>query len=369
VSQPPPWLGRLSIGAPDVGVHLIAQDKTAQLYSPPSPLSGSHDDPDSILARLPIGTHDYIRVLGAIIKKKNHEHAKKHKGVSHKTIYERERFLVRFFRELRRETKYNNLDPRQLANRHIQVMVERRVARGLHTATIHNYLSFLRTYASWISKAGMVREPEFYVGNESPHAHRTQVAAEDKSWSAKNVDVEAKIREITAFDTHVGRQLELCIRFALRPKEARHFRPHGAIIPSEQAIPRDAAPFPECREFVRVRHGTRVAGRAMCLCRLPSSASCSRAWPPRWRRACLSASPGIRTCKASRASTTSSASSASRRRISASSLTACATRTSTTAMRASAAQRRRSAAARVVLRETTLRGNAPPFALVTRASA
>jgi hypothetical protein len=87
--------------------------------------SGSHDDPDTILARLPIGTHDYIRVLGAIIKKKNHEHAKKHKGVSHKTIYERERFLVRFFRELRRETKYNNLDPRQLANRHIEVMVER----------------------------------------------------------------------------------------------------------------------------------------------------------------------------------------------------------------------------------------------------
>jgi integrase len=219
--------------------------------------SGSHDDPDSILARLPIGTHDYIRVLGAIIKKKNHEHAKKHKGVSHKTIYERERFLVRFFRELRRETKYNNLDPRQLANRHIEVMVERWVARGLHTATIHNYLSFLRTYASWISKAGMVREPEFYVGSESPHAHRTQVAAEDKSWSAKNVDVEKKIREITAFDVHVGRQLELCIRFALRPKEARHFRPHGTIIPREQTMPRDAAPFPECQEFVRIRHGTK----------------------------------------------------------------------------------------------------------------
>jgi integrase len=219
--------------------------------------SGSHDDPDSILARLPIGTHDYIRVLGAIIKKKNHEHATKHKGVSHKTMYERERFLVRFFRELRRQTKYNNLDPRQLANRHIEVIVERWVARGLHTTTIHNYLSFLRTYASWIAKPGMVRAPEFYVGSESPHAHRTQVAIEDKSWSRKNVDVEGKIREIAAFDVHVGRQLELCIRFALRPKEARHFRPHGVIIPREQAIPRDAEPFPECREFVRVRHGTK----------------------------------------------------------------------------------------------------------------
>jgi hypothetical protein len=71
------------------------------------------------------------------------------------------------------------------------------------------------------------------------------------------VDIAAKIQEISAFDPWVGMQLELCAEFALRTKEARHFRPHGAIISREAADPRDAAAFPECSTFVRVSHGTK----------------------------------------------------------------------------------------------------------------
>ena len=48
-----------------------------------------------------------------------------------------------------------------VANRHIEAMVARWLERGLATAPIHNYLSFLRTFAGWIGKVGMVREPEF----------------------------------------------------------------------------------------------------------------------------------------------------------------------------------------------------------------
>ena len=218
---------------------------------------GASEDPDVILSRLPIGTRDFIRVVGAILKKHNHEHALKHKGVSYKTMLDRQRFLVAFFRELRRETKFMNLDPRQLGNRHIEEMVARWVERGLATATLHNYLSFLRTYAGWIGKPGMVREPQYYVGPESPHAHRIQVATSDKSWTAMKVDISAKIAEIGAFDPWVGMQLELCAEFGMRPKEARHFRPHGSIIKRDEANPRDTAPFPECAEFVRVKHGTK----------------------------------------------------------------------------------------------------------------
>lgn len=214
-------------------------------------------DPDAVLAALPIGTSDYIRVLGAILQKHNRDHSRKHKGVSFKTMHDRQQFLVSFFRELRRETPYNNLDPRQLAGRHIEAMVGRWLQRGLATATIHNYLSFLRTFAGWIGKPGMVREPEYYVGSESPHAHRSQSADADRSWSARSIDVEAKIAEIAAFDPWVGLQVELCYRFGMRGKEARHFRPHGALLDRADAKPRDTEPFPEVEQFVRISHGAK----------------------------------------------------------------------------------------------------------------
>jgi len=188
-------------------------------------VQGCESDPDTVLARLPIGTSDWIRVLGAILKKHNYKHSKKAKGVGFKTALDRQRLYAGFFRELRRHTPYSNLDPRQLANRHIEAMVERSTARNLATATIHNYLSFLRTYCGWIGKPGMVRKPEFYVGAESLHAHRTQVATSDASWTAKNVDIEGKIAEIAAFDAWVGLRLELCVAFGMRPKESGHFRP------------------------------------------------------------------------------------------------------------------------------------------------
>ena len=220
-------------------------------------VDGAPADPDIILASLPIGTPDYLRVLGAILKKHNHRHSTKHKGVSFKTMLDRQRLLASFFAELRQQTPYRHLDPRQLANRHVQAMVERWVARKLATATIHNYLSFLRSFGAWIGKPGMVREPEYYVGADSPHAHRSQVATFDHSWQAREIDIEAKIAEVSAIDPWVGLQLELCARFGLRPKEVRHFRPHGAVISRAQAMARDADAFPEHDTFVRISHGTK----------------------------------------------------------------------------------------------------------------
>jgi len=219
--------------------------------------AGTESDPDVILASLPIGTPDYLRVIGAYLMKHNSQHSRKHKGVSFKTMHDRQRMVASFFRELRHETPYRNLDPRQLANRHIEVMVERWLARRLSTATIHNYLSFLRTFAGWIGKAGMVREPEFYVGADSPHAHRSEVATEDRSWSAMKVDAAAKIAEIARFDHWVGLQLELEAGFGLRGKEARHLKPHDAIVTCDAANPRDAAAFPECRTFLHIGAGSK----------------------------------------------------------------------------------------------------------------
>src|SRR5438093_5613514 len=144
--------------------------------------AGGHNDPQALLDRLPIGHHDYKRVVGALLRLHNHAHAKKHKGVSFQTMLVRQRFLVSFFADLRANTLYRNLDPRALATRHIEAMVALWLERGLLTATVHNYLSILRTFGAWIGKAGLVRCPAYYVGEASPLAHRTQNATFDHGW-------------------------------------------------------------------------------------------------------------------------------------------------------------------------------------------
>lgn len=207
--------------------------------------------PQEWLRLLPLGTKDWRRVLIELLKLHNARHSSKDKGVSYETTHERGQFLFAYFEELRSETKYR-IEPRQLAGRHVTLMARRWIERGLATATIHNYLSYLRTFSTWIGRAGMVRSPEFYVGAGSRHAHRRQAATVDKSWSAHRIDVAAKIAEIAAFDAWTGLQLELCLAFGMRPKEARHFRPHDPLVPRRQARPHDAQAFPDCAEFVRV---------------------------------------------------------------------------------------------------------------------
>ncbi len=217
---------------------------------------GGRDDPDTVLEKLPRGTSDYVRVVGAIVKKYNAEHATKHKCVSFKTMANRASFLVQFFRELRKETRFNNADPRDFCERHVLEMIKRWQSKGLSTGTVHNYLCYLRTFSSWLGKPGMVKPPAVYFQG-SLYERRSQVAKVDRSWSSNGVDVEAKIAEVTAYDRRVGQQLALCALFGMRGKEARHFRPHEAIVSRDAANEADAAAFPECETFVRISRGTK----------------------------------------------------------------------------------------------------------------
>jgi hypothetical protein len=171
----------------------------------------------------------------------------------------------------------------------------------------------------------MVREPEAYVGAESPHAHRVQSVTTDSSWTAKDIDISAKIAEISAYDEWVALQLEFCAEFGMRGKEAHHFRPHEAVIPRDAATPRDADAFPECENFVQVRHGTK-GGRPRDI---PLATEAQRALLDRVR---AKVAPGMYVgrpgCTSQqsqgRAFTTSFASSAFRRRTSVSLRTVCA---------------------------------------------
>jgi len=226
------------------------------VYARRSP-AGSPKNPQNVLDTEPNGTRDWKRVLHCVLAIHNPEHSKLLKTVSQKTMLDRERFYFKFWDDLRFNTTFKDADPRVLTNRQVQAVANLWAERKLSVATVHNYLSFLRTYAAWIGRPGMVRDVATYFGADSHYVHRERTAKVDRSWIARCVEVEAKIREVTAYDPWVGMQLELCYRFGLRAKEARHFRPHVAVIPRELANPRDAEHFPDCKQFLRVRYGTK----------------------------------------------------------------------------------------------------------------
>ena len=180
-----------------------------------------HADAAKVLAALPMGTRNYKPVLEALFTLHNHLHSAKPKGVADKTQVERERMLSHFFEELQQHTPYRQVDPRQLGNRHVQAVVQRWVQRGLSTATIHCYLSMLRTFGGWIGKPGLVRGVAYYLGTNAPQVRRCQVATYDHSWTAQGVTIAAKIEEVRLIAPEVALQLELCLRLGLRGKEAR----------------------------------------------------------------------------------------------------------------------------------------------------
>ena len=226
------------------------------VYARRSP-AGSPKNPQNVLDTEPNGTRDWKRVLHCVLAIHNPEHSKLLKTVSQKTMLDRERFYFKFWDDLRFNTTFRDADPRVLTHRQVQAVANLWAERKLSVATVHNYLSFLRTYAAWIGRPGMVRDVATYFGADSHYVHRERTAKVDRSWIARCVEVEAKIREVTAYDPWVGMQLELCYRFGLRAKEARHFRPHVAVISRELANPRDAQHFPDCKQFLRVRYGTK----------------------------------------------------------------------------------------------------------------
>lgn len=158
---------------------------------------------------------------------------------------------------MRHDTNFRDADPRELKGRQVCAMTKLWAQRELSVPTVHNYLSFLRTYAGWVGRPGLVRDVAFYYGADSGYLVRQRSAETDRSWIAHGVDVEARLAEVYAYDQWVGLQLELCWRFGLRGKEARHLRPHEAIKTRDEASPRDAAQFPDCERFLRVHRGTK----------------------------------------------------------------------------------------------------------------
>jgi Phage integrase, N-terminal len=109
-----------------------------------------------------------------------------------------------------------------LRGKHIEALAKDWHARGLSPSTLHNNLSIFRIFAEWVGKAGMVRDIEHYLG--SGVAARSSIAHEDKSWSAKGIDIAGKIEQVRQKDARVALQLQLQLAFGLRARPVRSWR-------------------------------------------------------------------------------------------------------------------------------------------------
>lgn len=208
-----------------------------------------------ILARYRPGRADPMHVLEVLLKLFNERHTARMKTVSHKTRQERADFLRRFFRDLHQRAGFKTLpDPRNLGQKHIHAMVQVWREDKLKPATIQTYLSFLRGLAKWLGKNGFIRSPAHY-GLEIEEYQRHEAAERDKSWSAQDVDIEALIDQVCAYDPHVGASLRLIRAFGLRRKESVMLRPNACIVPFESTgLPESEM---QADRYVWVRQGAK----------------------------------------------------------------------------------------------------------------
>lgn len=223
--------------------------------------TGDTSNASAVLAQLPHGTRDWKQVLSCLITLHNRSHARRDKRISFKTMHERGSFFFRFFEELRAHTDFEHVDPRCLKPRHIQAMVDRWVARELSTGTIHNYISYLHTFALWIDKAGLVQPVGFYVGVNSQRARRSEVATRDKSWSGNGVDIESILARLRQRCPYVAIEIEFGRLFGMRAKETIMLRPHEAValLPGKAQMAGDAAESIESGQthYLLIRHGAK----------------------------------------------------------------------------------------------------------------
>ena len=187
----------------------------------PTPIRGVHRRGPRIGSSHPSRRHpDYAS--SAPLRSSNSQHSKKNRACRFKTMHDRQRMVVSFFRELRHRDAVPQ--PRsavagQPSHRgHGGGWLERRLHRD------HPQLPQLPAHVRGLDRQdGMVREPGVLRRRPTPpHAHRWKLPRKTTRAKGVNVDIAAKIAEIARFDHCGWDALEL--RYRLRPgaREARH---------------------------------------------------------------------------------------------------------------------------------------------------
>jgi integrase len=214
--------------------------------------------PRAKLAASARGPQSWKRTLQEIVWAHNDRHARKPKSVSAKTQHERACALFRCFRDLH-ALGFKIRNPHRLGGRHVAALLadwtaDRPRARRapLSAATVQNELSYLRTFAEWIGKPGLVRPVEAY-GIAPDRVARHYAASTDRSWPGHGLDPDALIEQIAREDPWVGAELRVARAFGLRVKEAVMLQPRAA----ERAADGAPAIAGEPGEWLEVVRGTK----------------------------------------------------------------------------------------------------------------
>jgi integrase len=132
-------------------------------------------------------------------------------------------------------------------------------------------LSIFRTFAEWIGKAGMVRGIEHDLGPWI--AVRSSIASQDRSWSARGIDLVAKVQQVRLKDPRVALQLELQAAFGLRAREAMQLRPHLADKGTFLSVTHGTEGGRDRVEPIRTPQQRALLERAKAFCTKPSSST------------------------------------------------------------------------------------------------
>lgn len=193
-------------------------------------------------------------VLEVLLHLFNHQHTKANGRVSRKTQSDRAVFLRRFFRDLHVKGGFvPSPDPRSLSGHHVRVMLNLWHRDQLAASTIQTYLSFLRGFAQWIGKPGLICSPSTY--RLAITEQREAVVQYSENSTKSSVGIELSIAEVCTYDKHIGAALQLIHAFGLRRKEAMCLRPHSCVVNfSKTKLPT------ECQaadNFLWVRQGSK----------------------------------------------------------------------------------------------------------------
>jgi integrase len=127
------------------------------------------------------------------------------------------------------ELGYKIQDPKNLGERHIDVLVKHWwYCKQKKMKTIQNELSRLRVFCAMLGKPGMVGAIQKYLPDVDPQLLKVRTAAQTtKSWSGHDIDLVAKFLEVDARDHRLGLMLRLELGFGLRREEVLKCNPHA----------------------------------------------------------------------------------------------------------------------------------------------
>lgn len=122
---------------------------------------------------------------------------------------------------------YKIQDPRNLGDRHIDVLVKHWwYCKQKKVKTIQNELSRLRVFCAKLGKPGMVRSVQEYLPEVDPSLLKVRTAAQTtKAWAC--FDIVKKFEEVDQRDSRFGLMLRLQLGFGLRREEVLKCNPHA----------------------------------------------------------------------------------------------------------------------------------------------